>query len=95
MLVFWGGCPCWGDCGDWGGLRRTICAAVVEEDVCVCVCLVLVVRVDVGWGDCDCVLVALAGAGAVEVVVSVGGLLGGHGWRCGSLRALENAVHRL
>ena len=45
---------------EWKIGLRTVCAAVVEEDVCVCVRLVLVLRV--GLWDCDFVLVALAGA---------------------------------
>jgi hypothetical protein len=42
--------------------ERTVCAAVVEEDVCVCACVRLGLVLRVGFRDCDFVLVALAGA---------------------------------
>ena len=41
-------------------MERTVCAAVVEEDVCMRVRLVLILRVRLR--DCDFVLVTLAGA---------------------------------
>ena len=45
---------------DWWGESRTVCTAVVEEDVCVRMGSGLILCV--GFGDCDFVLVALAGA---------------------------------
>jgi hypothetical protein len=54
VVSFW----CWEGDGWQGG--HTVCAAVVEEDVCVWLALALVLVLV--WRDRDFVLVALAGA---------------------------------